>query len=410
MPYTDEEILELYEAHGRSASALAPVLGIGTRRARERVATAKHHLGASPMILERLDPDVKNRIIAELQLASVPPEGSRVSSAWLKGEGVSVHLVPRREDEEPPFAPATFGPIIYTPQAHRDDSLQRVFFWPDTQAGYFRNLQTDALDPFHDHAAVDVALQVMHAFRPHKVVILGDLGDQAPFSKYLQVPQFRGTTQPSINYITWLLAKIRSIVGWECEIILIEGNHERRLQASIAARYPELCEIRPAGAQYAAMSIQNLWSLEKLGIQYAGPYPRGQVWLTPKLVCMHQPEGKLIDRRATVVHGHIPHLKADSHSVHYHAGIETYQQIAIAGLMRIDENTDPENLYPSSVPADKERLRWAQGIGVAYILDDDTFEVTSIKIRRGYAFFEGRGYQGETSHEALTAHIGEVAA
>jgi hypothetical protein len=401
--FTDEDILELYVSHGRNATALAHVLGVHESNARRRVARAKLACGDAQMILDRLDPEVKNRIVEELELASVPAEGSRVSSVWLKGEGVSVHLVPTRADDEPPFAPASFGPIIYTPTAHRTDPFQRVFFWPDTQIGYYRNLETDVLEPFHDLAAIDVALQVMYDLRPHKVVILGDLGDQAQFSKYPQVPQFRGTAQPSINFITWLLARIRALVGCECEIVLIEGNHERRLQSSIALRYPELYEVRAAGAKYSAVSIQNLWSLERLGITYLGPFPRAQYWLTPKLVAMHQPEAKDMDRRATVVHGHHPHLKSDSHSVHYYHGIETYQDITIAGLMRLDENTDPNNLYPSAVPADKERLRWAQGIGVAYIRDDDTFEVVSIKIRRGYAFFEGRGYQGVATDETINA-------
>lgn len=50
------------------------------------------------MILERLDPKVENRIAAEAAAASTPTEGSRVSSVWLKGKGVSVHLVPKQPD------------------------------------------------------------------------------------------------------------------------------------------------------------------------------------------------------------------------------------------------------------------------------------------------------------------------
>lgn len=95
----DADLLKLYAEHGSNAVAIAPILGLSPRATRERVSKAKAKFDISPMILDRLDPDVKNRIIAECESASTPTEGSRVSSVWLKGNGVSVHLVPKRPDD-----------------------------------------------------------------------------------------------------------------------------------------------------------------------------------------------------------------------------------------------------------------------------------------------------------------------
>jgi hypothetical protein len=102
---TDQELLDLYESHGRSASALGPILGIPARTARTHVAMAKLRLGTTPMILERLNPEVQNVIEHELELGSVPAEGSRIASAWIKGKHVSVHLVPEKPEAAEPTRP-----------------------------------------------------------------------------------------------------------------------------------------------------------------------------------------------------------------------------------------------------------------------------------------------------------------
>lgn len=99
--HTDEQVLELWEKHGRNASALATILGVHESNARRRVAKAKIALGADPMVLEQLDPEIENLVMHELRLGSIPHEGSQIRDLWVKGKHLSVRLVPDKAAELP---------------------------------------------------------------------------------------------------------------------------------------------------------------------------------------------------------------------------------------------------------------------------------------------------------------------
>ena len=66
--------------------------------------------------------------------------------------------------------------------ASRRDMWRRCVVLPDMQIGYWRN--TDGiLEPTHDEAAISIALQVIAAFDPDEVVMVGDNLDLPELSK-----------------------------------------------------------------------------------------------------------------------------------------------------------------------------------------------------------------------------------
>ncbi len=61
-------------------------------------------------------------------------------------------------------------------RTHRS-TIRRYFCWPDTHA------------PYHDETAVNVALAAVDAFRPHELIVLGDLWDFYACSFYTKDPK-----------------------------------------------------------------------------------------------------------------------------------------------------------------------------------------------------------------------------
>ena len=84
---------------------------------------------------------------------------------------------------------------------------------PDPQIGY-RRLVDGTMLPMHDEKAMNLCLQMMRFIRPDKVVNLGDFIDLPEWSaKFLILPEFVLTTQPSIDRAHKFLAEQRAVVG-----------------------------------------------------------------------------------------------------------------------------------------------------------------------------------------------------
>lgn len=299
----------------------------------------------------------------------------------------------------PVVQPASQRPIVYTPKVEEIGSpnTERVFLWPDTQIGFYRSVQTGQLTPMHDLAAIDVALQMLRAFRPTRVVILGDLIDLAMLSRWLQVAEFQHTLQPAIQYTYILLATIRSIVGEGTKIDYLAGNHERRVAEYIAKNALAAHEVRSACVDLSLVdpttlvpkvwdwpvwSIPKLLQLEHLGIEYSAEYPGGEVWLNDRNVCTHPPEkSSKKEIRANVYHGHIPRATVDTKTIHNRYDSPEFSMVAVPGLMGVSDLTDKSSLSRTKTTSSGSRMNWQQGIGTLLIFDDkhEKYEIGRIK-------------------------------
>jgi hypothetical protein len=389
--------------------------------ARNTAARRAENTAGHPILEDAYSNEDLNRLARLLETANVPVSAIKtIDQVKLKSYGVfakvkdkdgnetldtkalystSLVLSPNWEDGPawPVVQPGAVGKLEWNPSSEPvGEFAQRVFFIPDIQIGYYRNIVTMKLEPFHDLAAIDCMLQMLRDFRPTRVVILGDFLDCASLSRYLQVPEFQLTLQPSIYYGTALLQKARELAGPDCEFDFLEGNHERRVAEMIAINAKSAYGLRrgtDTPEAWPVLSIQNLLCFDALRIRCSTPYPSGQVWVTSKLVAQHQ-DPKSTDIRATIIHGHQERRKNDSRTVHYQHGSETYDTWCFPGLGRIDDVAEPTQLQRTSVPSDRTRKNANQGLGVAYVFKSGSFHIEPVKIERGFGVLAGKPYQG----------------
>lgn len=276
-------------------------------------------------------------------------------------------------------------------------SILRAVVWPDMQVGFRRDLRTGALDPLHDRAAIDVALQITEAIRPDRVVFLGDNHDMTEWSeKYVTSPEFYDTTQPAVLELAHWYGRVRAISP-EIEIDVIEGNHDYRLLKAIQINQRAAYQLRPADdvAGHALMSMPRLLGLDALDIRYHGPYPSGEVWLNDNLRLVHGEIARgrsgataaamLDDLRHSEGQGHIHRVELACKTLWSVRGPKFYMAFSPGTLARIE---------PGIVPGFKHRQNWQQGVAVIeYEPGDGAFGVYPVFIHNGRAIYGGRSYE-----------------
>jgi hypothetical protein len=158
---------------------------------------------------------------------------------------------------------------------------------PDMQIGYYRG-PDGALEPTHDEAAMSVALKVIRAARPSKVVMVGDNLDLPELGKYRLSPAFQLTTQATIDRGGRMAAEVRAAAP-DAEIVWLAGNHEERLPNYILdnarASFGIKQALEPEG--WPVLSVPHLCRLDDYGVTYMPGYPAADYWITEKLRVIH---------------------------------------------------------------------------------------------------------------------------
>ena len=124
---------------------------------------------------------------------------------------------------------------------------ERLFFLSDVHA------------PYEDKRALGLALDAMEHFKPHVVVVVGDLIDCLPVSHFPRNPErmLPGGLKGEVDYVGRILDRIEAP-----RKLYIAGNHEDRLQRYLMDKAPELM---------AFTDIPRLLELERRGWEYT-PY------------------------------------------------------------------------------------------------------------------------------------------
>ena len=164
-----------------------------------------------------------------------------------------------------------------------------VVCFPDPQIGFWRDMDSGELEPMHDVRAMDVALQIAAAANPHTVVNLGDLLDLAEFSRFGHEPTLDQTTNPALRSAYRFLAVQRELLAPD-ELIVVEGNHDKRLQDAVAKHNRGALYVRKADAtpdDWPVFSVPYLLGFDDLDVTYVEGYPAGQHWLTEDFVVEH---------------------------------------------------------------------------------------------------------------------------
>lgn len=322
---------------------------------------------------------------------------------------VGVQLSPAWEagPQWPVVQPAKPCVVRHPSTPKRVENLGRVtVLLPDPQIGY-RRLDTGELVPMQDERAIATALDVTCAAKPVRVVWLGDTLDFAEWSsKFLVLPEFVLTTQPTVDRGHRFLADTLAAAGPQCEEAdLLEGNHDNRLPNAIARNAMAAMRLRQANApqSWPVLSLPHLLRLDELGINYVAGYPAGRVKLADAhgtqapLYALH---GERIDvtkqakaERISTVQGHAHHVAV--HTVTYDGGsgqpvdVEAW---SLGCLCRRD----------GAVPSTKggtdvrgrpvERVEsWQHAVGVLTETDDGWW-LEPVVIRDGLAMWRGKTF------------------
>lgn len=116
--------------------------------------------------------------------------------------------------------------------------------------------------PFHDSAALEVALEIGRKRKVSLIILDGDIADHYAISDYMRDPALRDFAG-EIKAIRQLLAGLRRRFGKQCRIIYKHGNHEERFERYMRMKAPELLGV-------PEFSWESIFGLEEYGIELVG--------------------------------------------------------------------------------------------------------------------------------------------
>lgn len=280
------------------------------------------------------------------------------------------------------------------------DGLNIALKCADTQIG-FRLLADGTLDPFHDDAAMSVFVETVRAYRPTKVTILGDFLDLPAQGRFAQEAAFARTTQLAINRGHQFLAELRSAAP-DAEIIVIEGNHDLRMQNFIQNNALAAFGLKRAEMpdEWPVMSLPYLLRLEDLNIKYIDAYPAATDWDNATTRNIH---GTKVNSKGSTTSQYVhelPHISTWAGHTHrceitYHTvlgqfgdPIESYA--ANPGVLcRVDGAVPSVHgaIGADGVPA-RVVENWQQGFGILYYNETESWPSVH-RIRDGVALVDG---------------------
>jgi hypothetical protein len=271
----------------------------------------------------------------------------------------------------------------------------------DTQFG-FRHTP-NGLEPFHDENAIAVFLAAVRATQPDKVTILGDLIDLPQQGKFDQEAGFALTMQASIDATYRFLARIRAAAP-EAEVVIVEGNHDKRLLVSIQNNAVASFGLKRADThELPVMSLPFLLRLDELGIRYMDAYPAAADWDTPDTRNIHGTRANSKGSTTSQYIHELPHI--NTWVGHTHRAEITFRTVIGPGGESIERySANPGCLcrVDGAVPSVHGALHidgtsarvtedWQQGFGILRYTDTEQWPEI-VRIRDGRAMFDGRLY------------------
>lgn len=200
-------------------------------------------------------------------------------NAWGDGNWqVKAQLKPKK-GQAPELVPAT--PVAYAVSSTKPRSTaMQVLAIPDMHFGYF-DPGGSVLESLHDERCAAVMLAIAREYQPATIVVLGDLLDLAPFSRFVVDPRYTRVSQHAIQAAYGFLAGLRAAAP-RAKIVMLEGNHEARIAKHLSQQAPEVVGLTRAENEgetgVPVLSVPYLLRLEDLRIDYVGPYGRSWWW------------------------------------------------------------------------------------------------------------------------------------
>lgn len=304
-------------------------------------------------------------------------------------------------------------PVIVKPIEKKpltNNGWKTAIVLPDPQIGYrlFDEGDEGELDPFHDEAAMNVALQIIqYEENVHQVVNLGDFLDLPSQGRFAQEATFANMTQRAIDRGHYFLAQQR-VAAPGAEIVLIEGNHDRRLQNFVEMNAVSAFGLKRAEkpSEWPVMSLPFLLRLDELNVSYIDSYPAGRHWINDRLRAIHGNKVRSNGSTAaaytndmphiSTVFGHTHRLEIQSKTTFDRVGKIRSMAISPGCLCRVDGAVPSVNgaIGIDGRPA-QEFENWQQGIAVIKYKDTGEFFVDLVQIDDGRTVYQGKEFQAQ---------------
>lgn len=321
-------------------------------------------------------------------------------------EGASIVLTPAWETG-PKWQPVDRGPAIKLPRPlmpqTRSDGMRVAALIPDVQIGFWRDIDTGKLTPFHDETAMATALQIVRLVDPDDLIILGDFIDLAPLSRFEQEPGFALTVQPSIDRATLFAAELVCAAPRSTKRVYLEGNHDRRLQKSIVNNAASAFGLRPGWTPpdtWPDLSIPHLLRLDEFAIDYISGYPAAHHWVNENTVAIHghrvtsagSTAARVVDdARINVIFAHTHRVEMMHRTRMVYEGERSSFAVSLGCLCRIDgavpSTKGSTDVFGRPVPTVEN---WQHSVGiVTYEPGNGLAHVEPVPIYGGRAIYRG---------------------
>ena len=131
--------------------------------------------------------------------------------------------------------------------------------------------------PHHDPKAVSTMFNFVKGFKPHKVIIAGDMMDFSGISRHADASA-ANRIKSELAVGNAFLDELRKVAGAKCEIVMLGGNHDKRIRSFVELNAPQL---------EGMLTIEEELRLEERGISFTEYSGDKAYWLSKKLAVMH---------------------------------------------------------------------------------------------------------------------------
>lgn len=284
-----------------------------------------------------------------------------------------------------PAASVSIAPTKIVAALPREDGRKLAIKCADHQIG-FRALHEGTFDPYHDADAMALFIAVCRMYQPDKIQILGDFLDLPSQSRWAQEASFARTTQMALDTAHRWLAELRAACPGS-EIIVIEGNHDKRMQNFMETNALAAFGLRRAALpeSWPVMSLPNLLRLDDIGVRYIDAYPAATDWDNASTRNIH---GTRVNSNGSTMSQYVhalPHINTWAGHTHraeiiYHTGIGGYGEAidsyaANPGCMCRTDGSAPS--VKGAIGADGVPVKvvedWQQGFGMLYYTETESW-------------------------------------
>lgn len=310
-----------------------------------------------------------------------------------------------------PVTPASFPKPTKAKSKKSKTGWKCALILTDQQIGW-RRYEDGTLDPFHDVQALNLSLQfaqyLEETYGLDKIINTGDFIDLPMFGKYAQENAFYNTINESLKSGYDYLAGLRAIAP-SAEIVLIEGNHDCRINKYINFNAMAASRMMQVGSEIPAMSLPHLMRFDEIGVTYVEGYPADKFKINDRLIARHGTTAVAgstamkhvnSNHHESVIYGHSHRTEMMYKTHDTPKGMVQNTAYSPGCLCRIDGAVPS---FKGGVKINERPVKqfenWQQGLGVLWYKDSgdfagaNDFHIDHVHIMDGWAMYSGQEFR-----------------